>query len=34
MWRLRTRRDRPLSAKAIIVAGGVGALSTGLPWFS
>ena len=34
MWRLRTRRDRPLSAKAIVVAGGVGALSTGLPWFS
>jgi hypothetical protein len=34
MWRRRSRSDRPLSAKAIIVAGCVGALSTGLPWFS
>jgi hypothetical protein len=34
MWRRRGRRDRPLSAKAIIVAGSVAALSTALPWFS
>jgi hypothetical protein len=34
MWRRRRRRDRPLSAKAIIVAGSVAALSTALPWFS
>jgi hypothetical protein len=34
MWRFRGRRDRPLSAEAVIVAGGVAALSTTLPWFS
>ena len=34
MWRRRGRSDRPLSAKAIIVAGSVAALSTALPWFS
>ena len=34
MWRRRSRRDRPLSAKAIVAAGSLAALSTGLPWFS
>jgi hypothetical protein len=35
MWgRYRRRRDRPLAATAIVVAGGVAALSTVLPWFS
>ena len=34
MWSRRRRRDRPLSARAIIVAGGVAALSAALPWFS
>jgi hypothetical protein len=34
MWRRHGRLDRPLSAKATIVAGSVAAISTALPWFS
>jgi hypothetical protein len=34
MWRRRSRRDRSLAVRVIIVAGSVGALSTALPWFS
>jgi hypothetical protein len=34
MWGRIRRRDRPLFATVIVVAGGVAALSTALPWFS